>query len=190
VYDELKAHAEPFVDTPNTVLRRLLGLDTAAAGDDEDLIDRASENGQLEDLAPVSPSEPPMVPSKASPRRRHKRGSKLPTTKHTRAPAGALLAEDEYEIPMLEALVELGGSAPSRQVIERVGKILDSKLTPLDREPLISGGIRWQSRVQFVRLRLIQQGLMIKETGRGVWAISDSGRTHLRSNGQKAGGND
>ena len=26
VFDELKKHAEPFVDTPNTVLRRLLNL--------------------------------------------------------------------------------------------------------------------------------------------------------------------
>ena len=26
VFDELKGHAEPFVDTPNSVLRRLLGL--------------------------------------------------------------------------------------------------------------------------------------------------------------------
>src|SRR5439155_10026585 len=26
VFDELKKHAEPFVDTPNSVLRRLLGL--------------------------------------------------------------------------------------------------------------------------------------------------------------------
>ena len=30
VYEQLKAHAEPFVDTPNSVLRRLLGLVPAA----------------------------------------------------------------------------------------------------------------------------------------------------------------
>ena len=30
VLDKLKEHAEPFVDTPNSVLRRLLGLATRA----------------------------------------------------------------------------------------------------------------------------------------------------------------
>jgi hypothetical protein len=30
VFDQIKAHAEPFVDTPNSVLRRLLGIDGAA----------------------------------------------------------------------------------------------------------------------------------------------------------------
>jgi hypothetical protein len=29
VFDVIKKHAEPFVDTPNTVLRRLLGIDPA-----------------------------------------------------------------------------------------------------------------------------------------------------------------
>ena len=34
VFDELKKHAEPLVDTPNTVLRRLLGLSGSVADSD------------------------------------------------------------------------------------------------------------------------------------------------------------
>ena len=33
VFDALKKHAEPFVDTPNTVLRRILGLGGGVVGE-------------------------------------------------------------------------------------------------------------------------------------------------------------
>ena len=44
VYEELKTNAEPFVDTPNTVLRRLLSLDPATEPhlDDSDAPEEAT----------------------------------------------------------------------------------------------------------------------------------------------------
>ena len=88
-------------------------------------------------------------------------------------------------MPLLSALVEMGGSGPSRDIIESVGALLADKLTELDRATIKSGGIRWQSRVQFVRLRLVEQGLMLKDTGRGIWGISDAGRRRVEH--EKAG---
>lgn len=180
VYEQLKRHAEPFIDTPNSVLRRLLGLDQEIAAPNG-VPTADTEEEEHEPPRPISSGRASSVPQ------RRRRVSKQ-SPKRNRVPAGALLPEDAYEAPLLQALNEFGGSAPSRQVIDRVGEILDASLTELDREALSSGGIRWQSRVQFVRLRLIQQGLMVKESGRGVWAISDAGRTFLNEASKKAVG--
>ena len=98
VFEVIKRHAEPFVDTPNTVLRRLLGIDQAE-----------------------SPSAP--TPEKAE----RQRG---------RAAPGTLLLEWEYEIPILRYLDECGGRAPSREVVEAVGEVLEGKLTELDKQEL------------------------------------------------------
>jgi restriction system protein len=100
----------------------------------------------------------------------------------TRVPAGSILAEDEYEFPLLEALADAGGEAPSREVTEAVGRKLAGRLTDLDREQLKSGGIRWENRIQFVRLKMIERGLMLKDTPRGIWALSDEGRRHVEQN--------
>ena len=171
VYEQLKANAEPFVDTPNTVLRRLLGLSPSGN----------HEEGNSTEHRDASP--PPLTSvSRVTPARSGKAKSTRPGRKiadRKRVPPGTLLAEEHYEVPLLASLVELGGSAPSREVIDLVGKKLADRLTEVDKGTLNSGGIRWQSRVQFVRLRMIEQGLMLKETGRGVWAISDAGRDHV-----------
>ena len=163
VFAALQERAEPLVDTPNSVLRRLLGL-----GDD-------STDGVQVAGVTVDRAKKPLTTSRAKNKRKPTKA--LPA--RTRAPAGSLLPEAEYEIPMLEALVDLGGSAPSRDVVGLVGKKLGGRLTELDRSALASGGVRWENRLQFVRLRLINQGLMVKKTGRGIWAISEAGQDKL-----------
>lgn len=160
LYDFLGSHAEPFVDTPNSVIRRLVGLDafkSAVAG--------FTSNGQSS--AAAKAERPPQ-----------RRGSKKPDKK-PRAPSGTLLPESEYELPLLRSLDELGGSGASRDVIARIGELIGDQLTAMDRQPLSSGGVRWQSRVQFVRLRLIERGLMEKNSPRGVWAITAAGKDVL-----------
>lgn len=163
VFAALQERAQPFVDTPNSVLRRLLDLDEVGPTRSED----------IEVLADPTKQRP------AASRPKAKRKSSKPQPARTRAPAGSLLPEGEYEIPMLQALAELGGSAPSRDVVALVGEKLGGRLTEMDRSTLASGGVRWENRLQFVRLRLIDQGLMVKETGRGIWTISEAGKQKL-----------
>jgi len=79
-------------------------------------------------------------------------------------------------MPLLRALADAGGRAPYREVLEAVGRDIKDLLTPLDLESLTSGGIRWHSRLQFVRLRLIERGLLERDTPRGVWGLSERGR--------------
>lgn len=158
VFATLQRNATPLVDDANAVLRRLLGL-----------TDEPS-NPALEVL-PTSQKQSVAGDGSAGPARR-----KRPAAKKQRAPKGSLLPEIEYEQPLLEALCALGGSGASAQIIDLLGEKLDEKLTPLDRERLASGHVRWRNRVQFVRLSLVKKGLMEKDSPRGTWAVTDAGR--------------
>ena len=88
-------------------------------------------------------------------------------------------------MPILQVLVERGGSAPARDVVEAVGSLLKPKLTAMDQEKIRSGSVRWQSRVQFVRLRMVEQGLLAKDSPRGVWSITGEGRARLAEEDQR-----
>jgi hypothetical protein len=164
VWEALKADAEPFVDSPNDVLRRKFGLDETPAGDEPD----ASK--------PTS--------ARSSARHSRRRASRRASSNgrpagRKRAPRGSLLPEEAYELPILRVLHQHGGRAPASEVIDEVGGIVADRLTPLDRDTLSTGGLRWQKRVQFSRLRLVERGLVKRDSPRGVWEISDDGRRAL-----------
>lgn len=162
VFEVLKERAEPFIDSPNSVLRRALGLE------------------ELDDDATPSPSRPPMAFAVVeTPKRKRARTSGRGRTK--RAPAGSLLPEAEYVDPILRVITDKGGRAPAREVIEGVGEIVGERLTSLDKERMANGAIRWHNRVQFTRLRMVDQGLLKRGSPRGVWEISDEGTRHITS---------
>jgi hypothetical protein len=168
VFDALKEHAEPFVDTPNTVLRRLLGIDGTG-----EVAGKSSRRGKpIGGEVAGSPAGTPQRPPSHRPVKRMKPAAPA----RTRAAAGTILPEERYELPLLTALIDLGGSAPYRDVMDAVGKILEHELTPADTDQLSSGGVRWKSRLQFVRLRLKDRGFLKPDTPKGIWAISDEGR--------------
>lgn len=144
VWEALQARAEPLIDTPNSVLRRVLGL--ARESDDH-----------------PAPKQSVIASSRIS-----------------RAPVGSLLPESAYELPILRVLADNGGSAPARDVVHAVGELMADQLTELDRETLPNGGERWQSRVQFGRLRMKEKGLIKSGSPRGLWELSDLGIAALQ----------
>jgi hypothetical protein len=146
VFGKLQSMAEPFVDTPNTVLRRLLGI--------ADVHSRRSAGGQAHSVTVSKP----------------------------RARPGSILPHEAYVRPILRTLAEAGGSASTTSVIDAVGQELGDRLTDLDRDRLTSGNIRWQNRVQWVRLRLVERGMIEARSPRGVWTITAAGRRFLDSN--------
>jgi len=86
----------------------------------------------------------------------------------------------DIDLPLLRALVRLGGSSPARDVYEEVEKFFPH-LTDADRsDPLPSGGSRWTNRIQWVRQALVDRG-ELTSAGRGIWAITDKGRARLES---------
>ncbi len=170
VFRALQEGAVPLVDTPNSVIRRLLGLP-------EEL---AYQQGTEE----VWAKETRGLTQERLEQPRTRRGARSST--HTkgrlpRAPKGVLLAEPEYELPILRTLVELGSRAPTSELLTALEGKLDGMLKPLDRERLASGDIRWKNRAQFVRLKLVRGGDMVKDSPRGIWEISDQGRRRVKS---------
>ena len=167
VFEGLKRHAEPFVDTPNDVVRRLLAVaDDAPA--------RATKPSATRGVpaAATSDARTPGAIGGSSAKRRKASGRK-------RAPSDQLLPEEAYEIPILRVLETAGGRLPTSEAIAAVQPLVDDKLLPMDRDMLDSGKPRWQSRVVFTRLRLIKSGFLKDDSPRGVWEISDAGREHL-----------
>src|SRR5258708_1010765 len=146
VFRRLASEAKPFVDTPNSVLRRLLGL-----------------------------PEPGQITTDRGPALRRRTGS--------RAPSHAILPEEEYELPLLQSLIDAGGASPTKDAIAAVGTKLCDRLTPQDKALLKSGVIRWENRVQFVRLNLVRRKLMAPDAPWGTWKISEQGRKFVADQG-------
>ncbi len=98
-----------------------------------------------------------------------------------RARRGSLLRQAAYEMPILESLIELGGSAPSSVVVDRVGEKLEAQFTGIDRDKTSGKGVtRWRNRTQFARLGLVEKGQMLRDSPHGVWEISDAGRDRVK----------
>ena len=156
IYEYVQSGAIPLEDDFNSALRKLLGL-----------VDPHAPGG----------GSGPFAPAPQLSRRRSRPTSKR---KRSRASRGSLLDDEHYELPILEALVELDGRAPTREVIDRVGEKLDGRLTDVDQEKLSSGDVRWRNRTQFVRLSLVRKGDMVQGSPRGLWEISDQGRGRVK----------
>lgn len=168
VYGLIKDEAEPFVDTPNSVLRRKYNLSSQnGAGAEADPGKRSEED-------PSSKAQDATTTKRAKrSRRRGKKGG------GQRAVRGSLVPQADYELPILQVLVDKGGRAPSREVIDALEPLLADKLKDVDRSKTSSGEIRWRNRGQFVRLDLIEKGQLAKDSPRGIWEITDAGRRRV-----------
>ncbi len=91
------------------------------------------------------------------------------------------IPQREYIRPILESLVELGGSAKRSQVEEMVFQKMKSELTeqdlgysPSERRP------RWRVRAGFCRQSLVDKHRFLRsDSPHGVWEITQLGRRYL-----------
>lgn len=99
-----------------------------------------------------------------------------------RVKRGTRTPEAAFRRPVLEALVELGGSARVGQVLDIVGGKMEGKLKDVDRQPLPSNNraVRWRNTAQWARDAMVKQGFMLPVRQVGVWEISEQGREWLR----------
>ncbi len=88
-----------------------------------------------------------------------------------------------YWRPLLQTLVELGGRGRREQVIEQVGQKMQNILRPADYEKLPqSSFIRWENRVAWQASNMKREGLIKRDSPRGIWEITDAGRKWLEEN--------
>lgn len=87
----------------------------------------------------------------------------------------------EFCRPILEVLIELGGSGKVATVLDRVGKKMSHILRPIDHQPtpMTPGIERWRNGAQWARLQMVKEGLLRKGGRHGIWEITDRARAEL-----------
>ena len=138
VWKVLMASAIPLEDNPNSVLRRLLGIEGRRQG-----------------------------------RKRRKRLS----------PGSGRTDQKTFMTPILEVLKELGGKVEVKEVLRHLEEKMGNRLKPVDFEKLKSGQVRWKNTAQWARNELVSDGLLEKDTARGIWQITGKGKDYLKNNG-------
>jgi len=105
--------------------------------------------------------------------------------KEGRAPTGRKTPNDAFRVPILRALVALGGSAPMQSVLQHVHDQIGDRFVTVDLQPLPSDpdSVRWKNTAQWCRLRLKHEGLLRDDSPWGVWEISEAGRRWLEEHG-------
>ncbi len=151
-WDRLKRWAIPLEDTPEDALRKVL--------------DAAQE--RLEFCSETPPHSRNIAKSQISRKSKLRKGVKVP--------------EKAYRRPILEALYELGGSAPVQDVLNVVERKVKSLLTEVDYQRLASGtDIRWRNTAAWTRWKLVEDGLLKNDSLSGIWELSNKGKEEVKS---------
>jgi len=115
-------------------------------------------------------------------------GGESVTRRPKQVPQGAMLAQTAYRLPILQALVEMGGQGRTADVLDRVGELLEGQLSGMDHELVPSGtDVRWRNKARWARNTMVKEGLMASDSPHGIWEITESGREVLRGQVINAG---
>jgi hypothetical protein len=148
VFAALQERGKAFVDTPNSVLRRVLELER-------------SDGGPRKYTIRIGPS--------------------------TRAARGEAITQADYEIPLLEVLDKMGGSARREDALRALEQHMSDRLGDVDRAALTSGAIRWEKTASWAVKSMKTNGLLESTdvSGWGTWKITEAGRALLRKSRSK-----
>lgn len=87
----------------------------------------------------------------------------------------------EYRIPILQVLTDLGGRGKVNEILEKVYEKMKDILNPVDLEVLPSGGYsRWRNTANWARNTMVNEGLLSKDSPRGIWEITEKGKIYLK----------
>lgn len=93
---------------------------------------------------------------------------------------GELTPQKEFRKPLVDTLSKLGGSAPTSKIRSEMEKLLAPVLKEADYEFVSSGDPRWWNATCWERNNLVKEGLFRKDSPRGTWELSESGKTAVR----------
>lgn len=100
-----------------------------------------------------------------------------------RTPPGIKTPQEQYRLPILQALVEMDGKARTGRVLDRVGELMAGILNDFDRERLPQGrDIRWRNTAMWERLEMVKEGLLSDQSPNGMWEITEAGIQKLKEN--------
>jgi hypothetical protein len=104
---------------------------------------------------------------------------KTPPSSERVVSGGKKLPQREFRMPLMKTLLELGGSSE----VSEIRKIMERKMAPLlseaDYQP-VSSGERWWNAICWERADLVREGLFLDYSERGVWELSEKGKSLAR----------
>lgn len=125
------------------------------------------------------------APKGSDTKRRRGRRTSRQAGQHHRLERGLKTHDRAYRVPVLTALVEMGGSAPASAVLERVYHMMQDRFNEYDLAAVPSGGEkRWRKTAQWCRNTMKNEGLLRSDSPRGIWEITDEGRRWLAEHRQ------
>jgi hypothetical protein len=150
VFNGLKSLAEPFTDTPNSVIRRLL-----------------EERGALPSIRTASES-PGDTSKKSTDDERAPRQSRI----------SGLTPQATYEKFLLHVLANrFNGKGDKHEVTKAVIALLQSRepLSPADLERVKTGETKAENTIAWGRNALKERGLISLSSPRGTWELTEKG---------------
>jgi len=95
--------------------------------------------------------------------------------------------EDDFRIPILETLFELGDKADMGEVLKKVYEKMKDKINKYDMEGLPSNSSqkRWENTAQWCRNTMVNEGLLLSDSPRGIWEITSEGKRYLKDQKSK-----
>lgn len=164
VYQTLLKHVKSFEDTPNSVLRRLLGLDELYHG-----------QKSIEKLKREEDYEQPIEEMISFLGIKDKSTIKIKRVRDA-------IPQKEYRIPILQTLLEKDGKATQKEVFKIIEQRMGNHFKEIDLQVLSDGYTkRWQKMVAWQRYIMIKEGLLRSDSPRGVWEITEKGKEYLKN---------
>jgi hypothetical protein len=102
---------------------------------------------------------------------------------------GLRTPEEKFIIPILESIIELGGKAETKNILNLVHSKMKGILNSYDYEPIPSDPKekRWENTARWARYTMVNEGLLVKDSLRGIWEITEKGRKFYEKNKQSMG---
>lgn len=84
--------------------------------------------------------------------------------------------QQEFRLPILKSLIELGGKGTTKEVLKKVELEMKNTLKQIDYDKVSNGSARWENTAQWERFSMKEDGLLSSKSPRGIWEITDKGR--------------
>lgn len=106
----------------------------------------------------------------------------------TRNEPEAHTSEEKFVVPVLQALVSLGGSGTSDDVIDQVGEIMKARLRPPDFQasPGDPDKPRWRHSAEWACEAMLKEGFLVWDDSQGSWQVTEIGKKWLAKQFEKA----